>query len=219
MRLTQLTQWHSCLDLGDSGSTRRARAQAIMGTGEMALLGLFPSLWPLCPSEDQARRWCSCLGHGEPGSTRYAGKPVATGTADMVPVESSSSFWQLAFKGLSGWSFFVAWHSRCSRAPLADVLICWSACQALRGHPPGVFLCWAAAGPCRWGEGEVVVTAALPSPAETLQSRLASLAAQLSSKGLPCRDLPPHTPGALSPQATAVYTLIALQSPRSSSQP
>ena len=138
LRLTQLTQWHSCLDLGDSGSTRRARAQAIMGTGEMALLGLFPSLWPLCPSEDQAWRWCSCLGHGEPGSTRYAGKPVATGTADMVPVESSSSFWQLAFKGLSGWSFFVAWHSRCSRAPLADVLICWSACQALRGHPPGV---------------------------------------------------------------------------------
>ena len=114
MRLTQLTQWHSCLDLGDSGSTRRARAQAVMGTGEMALLGLFPSLWPLCPSEDQAWRWCSCLGHGEPGSTRYAGKPVATGTADMVPVESSSSFWQLAFKGLSGWSFFVAWHSRCS---------------------------------------------------------------------------------------------------------
>ena len=63
------------------------------------------------------------------------------------------------------------------------------------------------------------MTAAPPSPAETLQGRLASLAAQLSSKGLPCRDLPLHTPGALSPQATAVHTLIALQSPHSSSQP
>ena len=146
LRLTQLTQWHSCLDLGDSGSTTCARAQVVMGTGEMALLGLFSSLCPLCPSEDQAWRWCSRLGRGEPGSTRCAGKPAATGTADTVPVESSLSFWRLAFKGLSGWPSLLLGTAGTQRAPLADVLICWSANQALKGHPPLDFpllgSCW-----------------------------------------------------------------------------
>ena len=159
----QAWRWHSCLDM-DAGSTRYARVWQswvqMSGT-----VGLFPSLWPLCPSEHQA--WgggCGCLADGEHGNTRCVGKLVAAGAAGEVPVESFSNCWQLVFKGLSGGPSLLLGTAGAQRVPLADVLTCWSAYQALKGHPsrdlPPLGSCW----PCRWGEREAIVMAPPPSP-------------------------------------------------------
>lgn len=45
---------------------------------------VFPSLWWLCPSEDQLWRRCCCSDRGAPDSAGYAGNSAATGTGGMV---------------------------------------------------------------------------------------------------------------------------------------
>ena len=45
---------------------------------------VFPSLWQLCPSEDQLWRRCCCSDRGDPDGAGYAGNPAATGTGGMM---------------------------------------------------------------------------------------------------------------------------------------
>ena len=45
----QVWRRHGYLDCRDLGSTRCSGKPAIMGSGDMVLLGLFPCFWHLCP--------------------------------------------------------------------------------------------------------------------------------------------------------------------------
>ena len=130
-----------------------------------ALWGSFPASGHSAPVNTRhGGGGCGCLADGEHGNTRCVGKLVAAGAAGEVPVESFSNCWQLVFKGLSGGPSLLLGTAGAQRVPLADVLTCCSAYQALKGHPPRdlppLGSCW----PCRWGEREAIVMAPPPSP-------------------------------------------------------
>ena len=76
----------------------------------------FPSLWQLCPSEDQLWRRCCCLDRGDPDGAGYAGNPAATGTGGMMLLGFFLASGNFHSKGFPGWSFFIVWHNRNSNS-------------------------------------------------------------------------------------------------------
>ena len=75
------------------------------GRRRCGAIGVFSSLWQLCPSEDCAWRWHSCLEPGDPGGAKCVAMLAASAAGAVVP--SASGSWHS--KVLFGWSFSVAW--------------------------------------------------------------------------------------------------------------
>ena len=66
----QVWRRHGYLDCRDLGSTRCSEKPAIMGSGDMVLLGFFPCFWRLCPMRTE---------HGGSMAAWIVKIPVASG--------------------------------------------------------------------------------------------------------------------------------------------
>ena len=105
-----------------------------MTTVNMALLGVFPTFWQICPSKDRVWTWCNA---GVVGTLKVPNVQEC----QWLQVQELGKYYSFFLvsdswlsKDLPGWSFSVGQYSRHSKAPMNGVFIA-SCIRHLKGHP------------------------------------------------------------------------------------